>query len=133
MNNFFSSEIITNIKIDEVYSDGKTKIFLEKVEKQKRENYDSIVGHFQITDQNQKVEFFKPELRIYNQPITVTSEADIKTNFFYDKFLVINVVQNQNYFNLRYQEKPFMMWIWLSVILISLGGILNLVILRNEK
>ena len=133
LNNFFSSEIITNIKIDEVYSDGKTKIFLEKVEKQKRENYDSIVGHFQITDQNQKVEFFKPELRIYNQPITVTSEADIKTNFFYDKFLVINVVQNQNYFNLRYQEKPFMMWIWLSVILISFGGILNLVILRNEK
>ena len=133
LNNFFSSEIITNIKIDEVYSDGKTKIFLEKVEKQKRENYDSIVGHFQITDQNQKVEFFKPELRIYNQPITVTSEADIKTNFFYDKFLVINVVQNQNYFNLRYQEKPFMMWIWFSVILISFGGILNLVILRNEK
>ena len=133
LNNFFSSEIITNIKIDEVYSDGKTKIFLEKVEKQKRENYDSIIGHFQITDQNQKVEFFKPELRIYNQPITVTSEADIKTNFFYDKFLVINVVQNQNYFNLRYQEKPFMMWIWFSVILISFGGILNLVILRNEK
>jgi len=133
LNNFFSSEIITNIKIDEVYSDGKTKIFLEKVEKQKRENYDSIVGHFQITDQNQKVEFFKPELRIYNQPITVTSEADIKTNFFYDKFLVINVVQNQNYFNLRYQEKPFMMWIWFSVILISFGGILNLLILRNEK
>ena len=133
LNNFFSSEIITNIKIDEVYSDGKTKIFLEKVEKQKRENYDSIVGHFQITDQNQKVELFKPELRIYNQPITVTSEADIKTNFFYDKFLVINVVQNQNYFNLRYQEKPFMMWIWFSVILISFGGILNLVILRNEK
>ena len=133
LNNFFSSEIITNIKIDEVYSDGKTKIFLEKVEKQKRKNYDSIVGHFQITDQNQKVEFFKPELRIYNQPITVTSEADIKTNFFYDKFLVINVVQNQNYFNLRYQEKPFMMWIWFSVILISFGGILNLVILRNEK
>lgn len=133
MNNFFSSEIITNIKIGEIYNDGKTKIFLEKVEKQKRENYDSIVGHFQITDQDQKVEFFKPELRIYNQPITVTSEADIKTNFFYDKFLVINVVQNQNYFNLRYQEKPFMMWIWFSVILISFGGILNLVILRNEK
>ena len=133
LNNFFSSEIITNIKINEVHSDGKIKIFLEKVEKQKRENYDSIVGHFQITDQNQKVEFFKPELRIYNQPITVTSEADIKTNFFYDKFLVINVVQNQNYFNLRYQEKPFMMWIWFSVILISFGGILNLVILRNEK
>ena len=63
----------------------------------------------------------------------ITSEADIKTNLFYDKFLVINVVQNQNYFNLRYQYKPLMSWIWISVIIISFGGIMNLFYLRNEN
>ena len=63
----------------------------------------------------------------------ITSEADIKTNLFYDKFLVINVVQNQNYFNLRYQHKPLMSWIWISVIIISFGGIMNLFNLRNEN
>jgi cytochrome c-type biogenesis protein CcmF len=34
-------------------------------------------------------------------------------------------VQNQEYFNVRYQEKPFMLWIWVSVLLLSMGGILS--------
>ena len=38
----------------------------------------------------------------------------------------MNTVQNEEYFNIRYQVKPFMLWIWISVILISLGGILSL-------
>ena len=67
-----------------------------------------------------------PELRIYNQPNIVTSEADIKTNIFTDRFMTMNLVQNQNYFNIRYQIKPFMVWIWISVILICFGGLINL-------
>jgi len=67
-----------------------------------------------------------PELRIYNQPNIVTSEADIKTSLMKDKFIVINLVQNQEYFNVRYQDKPFMLWIWVSVLLLSIGGILSL-------
>ena len=31
-----------------------------------------------------------PELRIYNQPVTITSEADIRTTLFEDKFWRIN-------------------------------------------
>ena len=67
-----------------------------------------------------------PELRIYNQPNIVTSEADIKTSLMKDKFIVINLVQNQDYFNVRYQDKPFMLWIWVSVLLLGMGGILSL-------
>ena len=66
-----------------------------------------------------------PELRIYNQPNIVTSEADIKTTLMKDKFIVINLVQNQEYFNVRYQDKPLMLWIWVSVLLLSMGGILS--------
>ena len=39
--------------------------------------------------------------------------------------MTMNYVQNQDYFNVRYQVKPFMIWIWLSVILISLGGFVS--------
>ncbi len=67
-----------------------------------------------------------PELRIYNQPNIVTSEADIKTNLLTDKFMTMNFVQNQEYFNIRYQIKPFMVWIWISVILICFGGLISL-------
>ena len=56
----------------------------------------------------------------------MTSEADIKTNIFTDKFITMNLVQNQDYFNVRYQIKPFMIWIWISVLLISFGGAISL-------
>ena len=73
-----------------------------------------------------KIENMLPELRIYNQPNIVTSEADIKTNLFLDKFMTMNLVQNQEYFNIRFQVKPFMIWIWFSVLLISTGGLISL-------
>ena len=62
---------------------------------------------------------------IRDRPVIATSEADIKTTLMSDKFIVINLVQNQDFFNVRYQVKPFMLWIWLSVILISFGGIVS--------
>jgi cytochrome c-type biogenesis protein CcmF len=74
-----------------------------------------------------------PELRIYNQPNIVTSEADIRTTLLSDKFIVINVVPNQELFNVRYQVKPFMLWIWISVILISFGGLMSFLKKEYEK
>jgi cytochrome c-type biogenesis protein CcmF len=38
----------------------------------------------------------------------------------------MNTVQNEEYFNIRYQVKPFMLWIWISVLLIALGGLMSL-------
>ena len=67
-----------------------------------------------------------PEIRVYNQPIIITSEADIKTTLLEDKFLVMNFVKGNEYFNIRYQVKPFMILIWISVLLLSLGGLMSL-------
>ena len=94
--------------------------------KKEKQNYKAIIGKFNIKDQYGKKQILNPELRIYNQPNIVTSEADIKTNLFTDKFITMNLVQNQDYFNIRYQIKPFMIWIWISVILICFGGTLSL-------
>ena len=54
------------------------------------------VGHFKINDNRGKIIYLKPELRIYNQPVIITSEADIKTTLFSDTFLVMNVVKERN-------------------------------------
>jgi cytochrome c-type biogenesis protein CcmF len=124
-NNIFSSEIITNLKVGQIFESSNTKIIFQDINHKNEKNYKSIVGDFIIETGNGKVENFKPELRIYNQPITITSEADIKTTLITDKFMTINVVQNQDYFNVRYQVKPFMIWIWLSVLLISFGGMIS--------
>ena len=132
-NNIFSTEIITNLKIGETFKTKKFEINFEKIENKNEKNFKAIVGKFNIKNLNGKIEILEPELRIYNQPNIVTSEADIKTNLMTDKFITMNLVQNQDYFNIRYQVKPFMFWIWLSVLLISLGGLISLFKKRHES
>ena len=75
----------------------------------------------------------QPELRIYNQPKTITSEADIKISFLKDRFITMNAVQNEGYFNIRYQVKPLMIWIWVSVLIINSGGIISIFKKRYDK
>ncbi len=125
-NNLFSSEIITNLKVGETYKSSKMKIVFESINQKKQKNYNSIIANFSITNSEGINNNLSPELRIYNQPKITTSEADIQTTLMKDKFIVINLVQNQDYFNVRYQVKPFMLWIWLSVMIISLGGLISL-------
>ena len=125
-NSILSSEIITNIKIGEKYDFNKGEIFFKKTEERKKSNFSSIIAFFEIKDKNGRIIRLNPEIRIYNQPIIITSEADIKTTLLEDKFLVMNLVKGNEYFNIRYQVKPFMVWIWISVFLLSLGGLMSL-------
>ncbi|MDB9811507.1 heme lyase CcmF/NrfE family subunit [Candidatus Pelagibacter sp.] len=132
-NSILSSEIITNIRIGEKYIYDEGKIFFKRIEQKKESNFNSIIGHFEVRDENGKTVELKPEIRIYNQPVTITSEADIKTTLLEDKFLVMSLVKGNEYFNIRYQSKPFMIWIWISVLLLSLGGLMSLFKKKYEK
>ncbi len=127
LNNFFSKEVITNLKVGETFESEKIKIIFENIEQSEGKNFKAIKGKFKIENYRGEIDFLNPELRIYNQPNIVTSEADIKTNLFLDKFMTMNLVQNQEYFNIRFQIKPFMIWIWFSVLLISTGGLISLI------
>ena len=132
-NNFFSSEVITNLKVGESYENSKIKITLQNINQRDEKNFNSVVANFKVIHSDGQIDQMSPELRIYNQPNIVTSEADIKTTMMRDKFIVINLVQNQEYFNVRYQDKPLMLWIWVSVLLLSLGGILSFMRRPYEK
>ena len=131
LNALFSKEIIANLKVGDELSFENNKIFFQKVETNTGPNFEKIIGVFIIKDDKKNDTKFFPEIRIYNQPEVITSEAYIKTSIFRDRFLVINPIKDKIYFNVRYQEKPLMIWIWASTILIMIGGCLNF--LRNEK
>ncbi len=133
LNNLSSSEIITNLKVGETFEANKTKIIFKSINQKEEKNYKSIKGTFIIENIDGIKNKMYPELRIYNQPNIVTSEADIKTTLMSDKFIVINLVKNQEYFNVRYQVKPFMLWIWLSVVLICFGGSMSFFKKKYEK
>ncbi len=131
-NNIFSNEVVTNLKIGETFKTEKFTINFENIEQEDEKNFKAIIGKFNVQNLDGTLDILNPELRIYNQPNIITSEADIKTNLLTDKFMTMNYVQNQEYFNIRYQVKPFMIWIWISVILISFGGFLSFFKKRYE-
>ena len=125
-NNFLSKEVITNLKIGESFQSKDLKISFVSLSQNTKNNYESLVGKFNIENLNGDTEILYPELSIYNQPNIVTSEADIKMSLWSDRFITMNYVNNQDYFNIRYQFKPFMIWIWISTLIISLGGLISL-------
>jgi cytochrome c-type biogenesis protein CcmF len=87
---------------------------------------------FNITNlENSTEEILTPEIRIYSNPETLTYEASIKSKISYDLYLTMSNINRTEFYNIKFQKKPFMIWIWLSAILISIGGFLR--IYKNEN
>jgi cytochrome c-type biogenesis protein CcmF len=38
----------------------------------------------------------------------------------------MNLLKGGDYFNVRYQIKPLMIWIWISILFIAFGGLISL-------
>ncbi len=133
LNNIYSKEISSNMKVGEEINFIDKKIKFLSLKATEKKNFKSVTGKFQIVDEKNRIKFFYPEIRIYNQPNIVTSEADIITNIFTDNFLVFNIINDDEFFNVRYQYKPFMFLIWISTMLIAIGGMYSLYNRTYEK
>tara|TARA_Y100000590_G_scaffold411121_1_gene504828 strand:- start:1365 stop:3248 length:1884 start_codon:yes stop_codon:yes gene_type:complete len=133
LNSIFSTEVTANLKVGDKYNFNNGSIIFSSLKRSNGSNYESLIGNFIIKNSENEVINLKPEIRIYNQPITITSEADIKTSLYSDKFIVMNKVNDNDFFNVRYQVKPFMIWIWMSGIIISIGGIFTFLRKAYEK
>ena len=99
---------------------------------QQYDNYKAVIGKIQISDlSTNKKRTLNPEIRIYDNPQTLTYEASIKTNFFRDYYLTMSNIDRSDYYNIKFQKKPLMIWIWISVVMLSFGGFLSFI--RNAK
>ncbi len=121
-NSVSSTEIIKNIKVGDSFISKNEKITFKKVKTEEKKNYSSVIGVFEIKNDNDRIIKLNPEIRVYNQPVIATSEAAIKTTLFKDRFMTINLIKDEQLFNVRYQNKPFMIWIWISTMIIIIGG-----------
>ncbi len=124
-NSVFSEELSVNMKVGEEKIVSDRIINFSKISKEEIKNYTSITAEIKIEHNNDKLKFY-PELRLYKVPEMITSEADIKTSLFNDNLLVVNYLKDTDYLNIRYQKKPFMLLIWLSALLLAVGGVLGL-------
>ncbi len=132
LNHNFSIEKDFNLKLGEVKIIDNYKFVLKDLELNKQNNYKAIVGKLQVRNVITNEErTLKPEIRIYENPQTLTYEASIQTNFFKDHYLTMSNIDRSEYYNIKFQEKPLMIWIWISTIMLSFGGFLSL--FRNAK
>ncbi len=126
VNHIFSVESNFNVRVGEKKDIKNYIIKFENLETSSGNNYKSVVGYFEIFNKKKLIkENLEPEIRVYNQPKTITYEASINSNLFSDTYLTMSNISDSDIFNIKFQKKPFMNFIWLSVLLISLGGILN--------
>ena len=127
LNGIYSEEFNSNMKVgDELKFIDKT-IKFKGINFDEKDNYKLLRGDFEVIDSGKNTLRFNPEIRIYNQPVISTSEADIKTNLFNDNFIVFTLLKDNEIFNVRYQVKPFMIWIWISIIMLAFGGTLAVI------
>ena len=154
-NNFYFSRIIShlgfglliffiglnhNFSIDKDFNlkQGDEKKFenyylkFDTLKLETKKNYKAVVGKFSITDLNNgTLQTLSPEIRVYSQPETLTYESSIRTRVAYDLYLTMSNINRTEFYNIKFQKKPFMVWIWISGFLISLGGFLR--IFKNEN
>jgi len=132
LNHNFSIEKDFNLKLGETKKIDNYSFSLKDLELNKQINYKAVIGKLHVintlTNEERTLE---PEIRIYENPQTLTYEASIKTNFFKDHYLTMSNIDRSEYYNIKFQEKPLMIWIWISVIMLSIGGFLSLA--KNAK
>ena len=128
MNSLFSEEASVNLNKGEQKKVSNYLIKFNDISKTEIDNYTSLRAEIEVASDEKELTFY-PELKLYKIPETITSEADIKTNLFNDNLVVVNYLKDTDYLNIRYQKKPFMLLIWLSAIMLAVGGLLGL---RNK-
>ncbi len=132
LNHNFSIEKDFNLKLGETKKIDNFEFALKDLQLNQYKNYKAVKGKLKISDLSSNEErILNPEIRIYDNPQTLTYEASIQTNFFRDYYLTMSNIDRSEYYNIKFQKKPLMIWIWISVVMLSLGGFLSL--LRNAK
>jgi len=129
LNNTFTIEKDYNIKLGETKKFENYSIKLQNLEVKNFKNYQAVIGVLEIKNVNlNRTNILKPEIRVYDNPRTLTYEASIKTSILKDYYLTMSNIDRSDYYNIKFQKKPLMMWIWVSVLMIVCGGLLRLFI-----
>jgi len=94
-------------------------------------NYIAKIGQFYVSKDGQEVAHLTPEKRLYLAQGAIMTEASISINPVRDIYISLGEQLNeedmQAGWSIRVYFKPFVQWIWLGCVLMSLGGVLTMV------
>lgn len=99
-------------------------------------NYTAEKGKFEVTKNNQFVEFLEPEKRQYVNSGMPMTEAAIDSGFTRDVYVSLGSLltdQGNPAWSVRVYYKPFVNWIWWGALIMSIGGICSTLDKRYRK
>ena len=132
LNHNFSLEEDFNLKLGDKKKFDNYSVEFKDLKLKNFKNYKAIIGEFKINNsQNNLDHSLFPEIRVYEYPNTITYEASIRSGLLKDYYITMSNIDRSDFYNIKFQKKPFMIWIWISVIFISLGGFIRL--FKNAK
>ncbi len=124
LNHNLSKEFDMNIKVGETKKLDNILIKFQELNVENRKNYNAVIGNFKIHDLKKNFrKNLKPEIRVYEKPETLTFETAISTNFKQDLYLTMSNIDGSEFYNVKFQMKPLMIWIWLAAFLTASGGL----------
>ena len=127
LNYNFSLEKDFNLKLGEKKSFKDYSIEFKDLELKDFKNYKAVIGKFTVNNLNGNFnQSLYPEIRIYENPNTITYEASIRSGILKDYYITMSNIDRSDYYNIKFQKKPLMAWIWISVIMIVVGGSIRL-------
>jgi len=121
----FSDQVEQAVKVGEKISVAGYDFILEGVGPVKGPNYDAMRGSVRVEKSEQLLTTLLPEKRIYNVQRNAMTEASIYTGVFADLYVALGEPVTQDEWGLRVYYRPFIQWIWMGCLLMSLGGIVG--------
>ena len=115
---------------DQKYWDN-IEIKLQNVRYQEQNNYYRHIADFWIKFPNGNEIIISPENRFYKIEKSLAAEIAIKHFYFYDIYVVLSGAKEEQ-IEAKFYIKPFMMLLWISCCMISLGIALGFV-RKQEK
>ena len=120
-----------NVK-DQVTIKNYTIVFNE-INEIKGQNYVAIQGNFLVSSKKNKITNLKPEKRLYPVTNIITTEAAIHTNLVRDLYIVLGNGNSNDGWVVRFYINPLVIWIWIGVVFMFVGGILSIKKSLNKK
>ena len=95
-------------------------------------NFISKTAEIKVSD-DKRVVNINSEKRTYFPSGQVTTEAGIDTGFFRDFYVSMGDNFKEDSWSCRLQSKPFIRWIWLGALLITLGTFISSINLIRKQ
>ncbi len=128
-------ETETNIKM----SQGETSyisgydIKFNGVKDVKGPNYSAVQGQIEVYKDGEFVSLLQPERRTYLVQTMGMTEAAIDPGLFRDVYVALGDPLPNNAWAVRVHYKPFVRWIWLGAIFMSIGGLFTILDKRYRR